>query len=1197
MGFEQTISAESLFDQSIKTAIGQVECFKDIDVVIGVPFLNEKDILPGVLKIVEKGLEQLHPLRAALILCVGDPAGTEVLEAINLLELKFPHLGFLMKVGSQGRGASIRAILEIAKHLESDVVILAADLKQEGTRGLQPGWISRLLEPIRDEYDLAVASFTRHHNEDVIGSLFLAPLLEAFYGYQMKDPLSGIYAMAHDLVEDYCTEMKFWVDVTRGYGIDPWIITRAIRWNKKICEVQLGAKLAAVSLSKLDYVFQETTRSIFECIKRDEDFWPGDRLIIRTPDAYGEGYEDTPNDVYFPLDDLLQMFKRGYNQYALLYDQVIPEAVRQQIKNTAAPSREQPSGTGLTVLLDSEAWAQSVYGFMFHYWFNPGVCREDLLNALTSTFNGRLAGYFTQMQAAQDRLEGLPAVGRTNLMAAAATALKKEQLTSFLHEKDTFVKKWQEKAQEVKPPLTPAHYLEFIPGIPVVLPKRIEGRAGKVVWTEEIFNQVQSHYQEAFNDFLYNRLQAPGNTGAREIPQFIREFMDNLEKTLEYLLPGDIYTEEGATQVVEGLFRLFSLPRMFSIKTDTLKELLLRFPPLNVIIPAGCRNSRELIEKMDVRDAVSLANLAENRKYVDRTLLWVLDNLSPEGMEELDIRPIVLGSKVLDGSLKQGSVSNLNKITTRITISPLSKGVGGRYPRLYFCLHILRHIVLAEDYSNLWRIYARERKNLGSKIRNSLIGRYETDAFCAHNIFENFHHRGLIRLVRSLAGQLEATGQVEQARVLTMMADSYGLSQILDDGTFVPCSAWTWASYSYKGGKGIPTPLSSHVEEKWFNHDLLEQIHTYLGYDPNEIMHMVGQFIGEGKAGENLLDVLLGAKPKDVIVVPQDTADYPPAQPLVRHPNNPILLPIKEHFWESKYVLNAGAVRIKDRVYLLYRAFGDDEISRIGLAITDGYNVLERLPDPIFVPENEKEKKGCEDPRVVIVDDELYMLYTAYDGSIAQISAASIKIDDFLNRRFDRWKRRGHAFEDIWDKDAILFPEKIRDKYVIYHRIEPSVWVSYMDSLEFPVPKENHSIIFGPRAGRMWDSLKIGAGTQPLKTRYGWLMVYHGVDRNRVYRLGVILVDFSAPERLLYRSPNPVLSPETEHEIGTDDCWVPNVVFTCGAVPAEDKDILDDDDKILVYYGAADTYICLATATVGDLIPEAVRRTLDTGRS
>ena len=123
-----------------------------------------------------------------------------------------------------------------------------------------------------------------------------------------------------------------------------------------------------------------------------------------------------------------------------------------------------------------------------------------------------------------------------------------------------------------------------------------------------------------------------------------------------------------------------------------------------------------------------------------------------------------------------------------------------------------------------------------------------------------------------------------------------------------------------------------------------------------------------------------------------------------------------------------------------------------------------------------------------------------------------------------------------------------------------------------------------------WDGFKIGGGSQPIKTKYGWLLIYHAVDQSFVYRLGVLLVALDDPGRLLYRSPNPVLEPKESYEIGERGCYVPNVVFTCGAVPIVDKEVLEDDDEVLVYYGAADTAACVATAKVSDLIPEEIRQ-------
>jgi predicted GH43/DUF377 family glycosyl hydrolase len=120
-----------------------------------------------------------------------------------------------------------------------------------------------------------------------------------------------------------------------------------------------------------------------------------------------------------------------------------------------------------------------------------------------------------------------------------------------------------------------------------------------------------------------------------------------------------------------------------------------------------------------------------------------------------------------------------------------------------------------------------------------------------------------------------------------------------------------------------------------------------------------------------------------------------------------------------------------------------------------------------------------------------------------------------------------------------------------------------------------------------WDGVKIGAGAQPIKTKYGWLLITHGVDHGHVYRLGVMLLDLINPTILLYRSPNFILEPVETFEVGEPSkCWVPNVVFTCGAVPREDnKDILNAEDEVLVYYGASDTVISVAKARIIDLIP------------
>lgn len=464
----------------------------------------------------------------------------------------------------------------------------------------------------------------------------------------------------------------------------------------------------------------------------------------------------------------------------------------------------------------------------------------------------------------------------------------------------------------------------------------------------------------------------------------------------------------------------------------------------------------------------------------------------------------------------------------------------------------------------------------------------------AHNAFENRHQRIVADRLMAFAATLrdENPDAKRAADTLAAAAEVYHLSITLPDATFVPLSAWTWASFSNRGGVGVPTPLSSLVERDWATRDFLTSYMERTGRGNAEtIDKTIIELIGQGRESEDLREHLLGveADPDTLIVRQKPRAVPPPAAKMTRPLDRPLFEPIKKHSWESRYVLNAAAIRLDGNVHILYRAFGDDKISRIGLAWSkDGIHIDGRLDQPIFEPADESDRDGCEDPRLVVIDGRVWMLYTAWNQKVAQIALASISVDDFLAGRFDKWERHGLGFPGLANKDAVLYPEKFDGKYALYHRLDPNMWITYMDELTCPWPSEGQKIIISPRTGMMWDGVKIGAGAQPIKTTHGWLNIYHGVDYERTYRLGVIFSPLDDPAEVVYRSPNPVLEPETEYELGDiegRDSWVPHVVFTCGAVPAEDKEVIGPDDDILVYYGAADTVMGVARGKVRDLVP------------
>jgi len=291
---------------------------------------------------------------------------------------------------------------------------------------------------------------------------------------------------------------------------------------------------------------------------------------------------------------------------------------------------------------------------------------------------------------------------------------------------------------------------------------------------------------------------------------------------------------------------------------------------------------------------------------------------------------------------------------------------------------------------------------------------------------------------------------------------------------------------------------------------------------------------------------------------------------LERFKHNPILKSIPNHPWESKCVFNCASFYERGKVHLVYRAVGEDNISRLGYASSlDGFKIDERLPDPIFFPEGELEVMGCEDPRITKIGREYSIFYTAFNGKVAQIAQVHIKMNDFLARRW-RWSKSIYPFPRVNNKDVVLFPEKIKGKWGLYHRIPPHIWVAYSDDL---VHWKNSNIILTPKKNS-WEEVKVGAGAPPIKTPEGWLLIYHAMDKQKVYRLGLALIAMDDPEEIIYRSKGPILEPEEEYERKGD---VANVVFTCGA--------LLKGERLFVYYGGADTVICVATQMLGELLP------------
>lgn len=341
-----------------------------------------------------------------------------------------------------------------------------------------------------------------------------------------------------------------------------------------------------------------------------------------------------------------------------------------------------------------------------------------------------------------------------------------------------------------------------------------------------------------------------------------------------------------------------------------------------------------------------------------------------------------------------------------------------------------------------------------------------------------------------------------------------------------------------------------------------------------------------------------------------------------RFPENPIITQadVKPSIdgWEVMSVFNAGAIEFGDEILLLMRVaerpippggntvlvpmmdftggemqlkvleFSKDDprydfsdprvigapgglyltsISHLRLARSKDGRKFTVDDKPSLWPDQPYEAFGLEDPRITRLGDTYYVVYKGVAPHAITQCLASTK--DFAN-----WTKRGIIFPPE-NMDAMIFPEKVRGKYVALHRPQPkmmgapNMWVAYSENL---VHWGEHEFLMGGSSGT-WEGGRIGGGAVPFMTERGWLEIYHAATPDDRYCLGGALLDAEYPERVLAKSPYPILEPEAPYEVSG---FKPNVVFTCGAIVR--------GDTVTIYYGAADEVMAAADMSVTEIL-------------
>jgi predicted GH43/DUF377 family glycosyl hydrolase len=295
-----------------------------------------------------------------------------------------------------------------------------------------------------------------------------------------------------------------------------------------------------------------------------------------------------------------------------------------------------------------------------------------------------------------------------------------------------------------------------------------------------------------------------------------------------------------------------------------------------------------------------------------------------------------------------------------------------------------------------------------------------------------------------------------------------------------------------------------------------------------------------------------------------------------RYAGNPILTAMQ---WPNivNSVFNPAATLFEGETLLLVRVEDRTGMSSLAVARSaDGYSNWIIETDRCLLPDlaSTEERWGIEDPRITKCGDDYIVVYTGYSEGGPLVCLAA-------TRDFRTFTKRG-AILPPEDKDAALFPQRFGDRWALIHRPVPTmagpgahIWLSWSpDMCHWGQP----TILVPARRGGWWDANKVGLGPPPLRTDHGWLLCYHGVRvtaAGSIYRLGLALADLDNPEKLIARSTEWVFGPAAPYERAGD---VADVVFPCGWI------LEDDGDTVRMYYGAADTSVCVATASLKVLL-------------
>jgi len=314
---------------------------------------------------------------------------------------------------------------------------------------------------------------------------------------------------------------------------------------------------------------------------------------------------------------------------------------------------------------------------------------------------------------------------------------------------------------------------------------------------------------------------------------------------------------------------------------------------------------------------------------------------------------------------------------------------------------------------------------------------------------------------------------------------------------------------------------------------------------------------------------------------------------LVRSSDNPIVTgfdvpAMPPDLVDPTSVFNPGATKFGDLYLLLLRVQSRGRRTFLVVAESENGRDFDLRKGIVHIEGLDAEAEGIHhvfDPRITRIDDTWYVMFAVDTDTVCRVGVAR-------TTDFERFELVGiESGPDV--RNGVLFPICRNGKFLRLDRPNRIQLADGPTTGDEIVLSESEDLVHWQALGpvlrgrpRLWDE-RIGAGPPPLRTRRGWLIVYHGVATHfsgtNIYQAGAAVLDLEDPRRVIARTRDNILEPRKLYELVGQ---VPNVVFPSGWIVDDfDEDgFATEDGRVLLYYGAADTSVCLANSTVGRLL-------------